>query len=84
MSNYLSDVISSLKFFTADGYQIQTQKEYNVSWEIVPADEVYSAFISTPKGHFMKKPVNMVVDVFNETSSEVRTGAAYQYTKNKY
>lgn len=84
MSKYLSDVIDKLKFFTADGFQIHTQNEYSVSWEIIPADEVYSAFISTPKGHFMKNPVNMIVDAFNETSPDVNTGSIYQYEKKKY
>lgn len=84
MNNYLVNVINSLKFFTADGHQIQMQKEYNVSWEIIPADEVYGAFIKNPKGHFMQKPVNMFIDVFNETSYDVNNGQCYQFKNNEY
>ena len=49
MSNRLG--IDNLKFFTANGYQIQMQKRYSVSWEIVPADCVYNAFVGNPEGH---------------------------------
>lgn len=84
MSNYLADVIKNLRFFTVDGHQIQMQKEYNVSWEVVPCDEVYGAFIKTPKGHFMRKPVNLYVDAFNESYQDVKTGQIYVSKDNRY
>lgn len=80
MSRYLSDAISNLLFFTADGYQIEMQKEYNVSWEIIPNDMVAHAFIKNPKGYFMRRPMVEYVDAFENQT----TGIVYYKDGNDY
>ena len=72
MSNRLG--IDNLKFFTANGYQIQMQKRYSVSWEIVPADCVYNAFVRNPKGHFELEPEVDLTNAFNDEHAIVVDG----------
>ena len=52
--------IDSLKFFDTEGREIIMQKQYSASWEIVPADQVFSAFLRNPKGHFEMMPEDII------------------------
>ena len=56
--------LDNLKFFTGDGRQIIMQKQYSVSWEIIPCDRVFSAFIDNPSGHFeiSNNAIEVIVD----------------------
>ena len=50
--------LDSLRFFTGDGREIPMSKQYSISWEIIPANEIRSAFIKNPTGHFELSPDN--------------------------
>ena len=61
--------IDSLRFFTGDGKEILMKKQYSVTWEIIPADQVYSAFIRNPRGHFELFPDNNLNEKFDDGTS---------------
>ena len=50
------------------------QKRYSVSWEIVPADCVYNAFVRNPKGHFELEPEVDLTNAFNDEHAIVSDG----------
>ena len=68
----MSDILGldNLKFFTAEGKQIIMQKQYSVSWEIIPCDRVFSAFIDNPSGHF--EISNNAIDVIVDNPGMIR------------
>lgn len=62
--NTISD-IGNLVFFDKNGVELQMQKDYAISWEIVPCDLMSNVIISNPKGHFIlnqKNEVEIIVD----------------------
>ena len=66
--------INSLRFFTGDGREILMQKQNSVSWEIIPNDLVYSAFLRNPSGHLEASLEEDITDEFiREYTGDIKT-----------
>lgn len=52
--------IDKLHFFDTNGKEILMKKQYSVSWEIIPADQMFSAFLKNPRGHLELFPDNNI------------------------
>ena len=82
--------INSLRFFTGNGKEILMRKQNSVSWEIIPNDLVYPAFLKNPKGHLEASLEDDMTSEFVEQQSgdymtsdlEGDTQTLYTYTFN--
>ena len=63
--------IDKLHFFDTEGREILMKKQYSASWEIIPADQMFSAFLKNPRGHFEMFPDNNIE--FNTTGVTPKT-----------
>ena len=52
--------IDNLRFFDTEGREILMKKQYSASWEIIPADQTFSAFVKNPSGHLEMYPDNNI------------------------
>ena len=70
--------LAELKFYSKDGNMIYAQKDFVITWKLIPTDEVAPYFHEVPEGYFMGD-VDEQRKLVNDSmvSGNIRKGKVY-------